>query len=171
MSTSLILTICAHDRPGIMSNLSSTVSEHGGNWLQSRMARLAGQFAGIARVEIAKEDIPAFETAMQSLQRDGISIQIHPEGDISDQPFTRCMKVDIFGNDRRGIVSQLTQAIAQTGANIEELNTSIESAPMSGHPIFHASGIVCLPDQLEDETFITAIENLSDDLNVEISQH
>ena len=78
------------------------------------------------------------------------------------------MRLDIFGNDRPGIVSQLTQAISSAGANIEELNTSIESAAMSGHSIFHASGTVCVPDSTNEQELIAAVENLSDDLNVEI---
>ncbi len=94
---------------------------------------------------------------------------VHDEGDLSNYPYTRCLKVDIFGNDRPSIVSQLTQAISGVGANIEELSTTIESAAMSGHPIFHATGTVCLPDSIAEETLITAVEDLSDDLNVEIS--
>ncbi|NCF12941.1 MAG: glycine cleavage system protein R, partial [Verrucomicrobiaceae bacterium] len=98
----------------------------------------------------------------------GISVQIHDQGDLSDYPYTRCLRLDIFGNDRPGIVSQLTEAISSAGANIEELNTSIESAAMSGHPIFHASGTVCVPDSTNEQELIAAVEDLSDDLNVEI---
>ncbi len=169
MSTSLVLTICAHDRPGIMSRVSNTVSENGCNWLESRMARLAGQFAGVVRVECDSDTSATLISRLQALSEEGISVQVHDEGDLSNYPYTRCLKVDIFGNDRPSIVSQLTQAISGVGANIEELSTTIESAAMSGHPIFHATGTVCLPDSIAEETLITAVEDLSDDLNVEIS--
>ena len=39
---------------------------------------------------------------------------------------------------------------------------------MSGHPIFHASGTVCVPDSTNEQELIAAVEDLSDDLNVEI---
>lgn len=170
MSTSLVLTISAHDRPGIMSRLSDTISENGGNWLESRMARLAGQFAGIVRVACEKDKSSSLIASLEALTGEGIQIHILSEGDLSDYPYTRCIRLDIYGNDRPGIVSQLTQVISHAGANIEELNTSIESAAMAGHAIFHASGTVCLPDSTDDETLIQAIENLSDDLNVEIGE-
>ena len=80
------------------------------------------------------------------------------------------MRIDIFGNDRTGIVSQLTQSISAAGANIEELNTEVQSAAMTGHPVFHASGTVCMPDSMETSDLVHAIENLSDDLNVEIGE-
>jgi len=168
MATSLVLTICAHDRPGIMSRVSNTITDNGGNWLKSRMARLAGQFAGVVRVECDEESKTKLIDALAALSAEGISVQINDEGDLKDYPYTRCLRIDIQGNDRPGIISQLTQAISHAGANIEELNSSIESAAMSGHPIFHAMGTVCLPDSIDKETLIIAVEDLSDDLNIEI---
>ena len=168
MANSLVLTICAHDRPGVMKLISNTIAECDGNWLESRMARLGGQFAGIVRVECSEEKLSRLTENLNSLSEQGISVQIHDQGDLSDYPYTRCLRLDIFGNDRPGIVSQLTEAISSAGANIEELNTSIESAAMSGHSIFHASGTVCVPDSTNEQELIAAVENLSDDLNVEI---
>ena len=170
MNNTLILTVCAPDSPGIISRISGIVTDGGGNWLESRLARLGGQFAGIVRVACENEPCAdALQKALASLSAEGIQVDCCTEGDISALPFTRCMKIDICGNDRSGIVSQLTVAISQIGANVEELETSIESAAMSGHPIFHASGTVCLPDSVTDDTLVEISENLSDDLNVEIS--
>lgn len=168
MTESLVLTICAHDRPGVMQRISNVISENGGNWLESRMARLGGQFAGIVRIECNEQILGTLKESLKALAAEAISIEIHDQGDLSDYPYTRCLRIDIFGNDRPGIVSQLTQAISKAGANIEELNTSIESAAMSGHSIFHASGSICLPNETDEQSLINAVENLSDDLNVEI---
>lgn len=168
MTTSLVLTIAANDRPGIMSRLSTTISNHGGNWLESRMARLAGQFAGIICVECETATEPAIREGLEQLHSEGIHVHVLGQGNVVDYPFTRHMKIDIFGNDRPGIVSQLARTISNAGANIEELNTSIESAPMSGQPIFHACGTICLPESSDDESVIAAIESLSDDLTIEV---
>ena len=168
MANSLVLTICAHDRPGVMKLISKTITDSDGNWLESRMARLGGQFAGIVRVECNEDKSAQLCKNLEALSTEGISVQIHDQGDFSDYPYTRCLQLDIYGNDRPGIVSQLTQAISNAGANIEELNTSIESAAMAGHSIFHASGTVCVPDSTDENELISAVEALSDDLNVEI---
>ena len=53
---SLILTIVGPDRPGLVRALSEAVAARGGSWLESRMARLAGQFAGIVLVEAPEVD-------------------------------------------------------------------------------------------------------------------
>ena len=53
--TSLVLTVLGTDHPGIVDTIAQAVADQGGNWVESRMARLAGQFAGILRVEIDAE--------------------------------------------------------------------------------------------------------------------
>ena len=47
MAASLIVTIVGPDRPGLVNLISDRVTALGGNWLESRMANLAGQFAGV----------------------------------------------------------------------------------------------------------------------------
>ena len=63
---------------------------------------------------------------------------------------------------------QLAAAIAGAGGNVEELNTDLESAPMAGHPVFHATGILCFPPEVEPADITTALENLSPDLSVSL---
>jgi glycine cleavage system regulatory protein len=52
MRTSLIVTVIGEDRPGIVDQISDVVLAAGANWEESRMARLAGKFAGILRVSV-----------------------------------------------------------------------------------------------------------------------
>ena len=52
MSNYLVLTIISDDRAGIVEQVAQTISKHGGNWMESSMARLAGKFAGILMVEV-----------------------------------------------------------------------------------------------------------------------
>ena len=59
MKSYLVMTVLGNDRPGLVSSLADTVASHGGNWLESRMARLAGQFAGIVRIECPSETADA----------------------------------------------------------------------------------------------------------------
>lgn len=37
----LVLTVIAQDQPGLVERLAGCVAKHGGNWLESRMARMA----------------------------------------------------------------------------------------------------------------------------------
>jgi glycine cleavage system regulatory protein len=52
MNQHLVLTVIGDDRPGLVGELSAAISKHGGNWLESSMAQLAGKFAGIVEVSV-----------------------------------------------------------------------------------------------------------------------
>ena len=168
MKTYLVMTVLGNDRPGLVSSLADTVASHGGNWLESRMARLAGQFAGIARIECPSDAVEALLHELQSPGIPGLTVQAVRE-DAEESLPRRTIVVDVVGNDRPGIVRELTAAIANAGGNVEELTTGLESAPMSGHPMFRAHGIVSIPENTETETLTRAIESLGGDLTVDLS--
>jgi glycine cleavage system regulatory protein len=167
MNRSLVMTILGNDRPGLVQALSSTVAEHGGNWLESRMARLSGQFAGILRVEVPADSAHLLIAELQELSREGLLVQVVVDDPAKRGP-TIQLKLDVVGNDRPGIVKRLAAAVATTGANIEDLTTRLESAPMAGHPLFHATGIVSVPEGTDVTALVVAIENLGDDLSVSV---
>lgn len=172
MRTYLIMTILGSDRPGLVNSLADTVARHGGNWLECRMTRLAGQFAGIVRVECPHDHVDALLHELQSPTGD----PAHPDLIVqavreSTEPLhpRRTIDVEVVGNDRPGIVRELTAAIASAGGNIEELTTNLESAPMSGHPIFRANGTVSIPESVTIGKITSAIENLGSDLSVDVT--
>ncbi|MEP4076621.1 glycine cleavage system protein R [Haloferula sp.] len=167
MNASVVMTVLATDRTGIVKQLSETIADHGGNWLESRMARLAGQFAGILRIECEEGRMEALVEALEALSGAGFLIQVQREAGV-DAPKCSQLSLDVVGNDRPGIVKALSGAIAEAGANVEDLHTSLESAPMSGQSLFHAKGVVSLPEDLPAESLVESIESLGEDLAVSI---
>ena len=74
MPIPLVMTIISPDRTGLVESIARVVAEHGGNWLESRMCRLGGEFAGILRVEVPAANKPALLEALQKLQANGLQI-------------------------------------------------------------------------------------------------
>lgn len=168
MKSYLIMTVLGSDRPGLVNSLADTVAQHGGNWLESRMARLAGQFAGIARIEIPTDAVDALLASLRDPGIEGLTVQAVREK-AETLPALRTLAVDVVGNDRPGIVKELSAAIVKAGGNVEELTTGLESAPMSGHPMFRAHGIISIGAEVDASTLAAAIENLGGDLTVDVS--
>src|ERR1044072_596548 len=81
MQHSLVMTVIGNDRPGLVDSVASIVAEHGGNWLESRMSRLGGQFAGIVHVEVPADREQSLTKALKALDARGLSVVVH-----SDQP-------------------------------------------------------------------------------------
>lgn len=168
MNISIAMTVLGSDRPGLVNSLAATVASHGGNWLESRMARLAGQFAGIVRIECPAETVDALIRELQTPDPSGLTILAVREG--TPSPLSRrTLVVDVVGNDRPGIVRELSAAIAGAGGNIEELTTGLESAPMTGQAMFRARGIISIPENAEATALSTAIESLGGDLTVDVT--
>ena len=79
MQVPLVMTVIGKDRPGLVESVARLVAQHGGNWLESRMCRLGGEFAGILRIHVAAEQEQALFQALKNLQAHGLSIVVHPD--------------------------------------------------------------------------------------------
>lgn len=171
MSTFLVLTVIADDKPGIVEKLANTISNAGGNWLESRMAQMAGKFAGILKVAVETENQASLMQALTTLQGSGINVFAEETTTAAnDQTSTPTnIVVNVVANDRPGIVSEVSATLAKNHVNVLELTSYCESAEMSAVPTFRAQAIVELSATVEQDSLIDSLEALSDDLMVEIS--
>jgi glycine cleavage system regulatory protein len=161
---SLILTVIGPDRPGLVNALSETVAAHGGSWLESRMARLAGQFAGIVLID-APDSVIA---DLRSLEGQGLRIAVESGEPVQAAGPRPVLSLEVVGNDRPGIVRDVTRIIAASGVNIEELTTGIESASFSGEPLFRVTASLRAPGTEAVETMRAGLEGLGNELMVDI---
>jgi len=160
---SLVLTVIGPDRPGLVRALAQTVTAHGGNWLESRMARLGGQFAGIVLVE-APEAILA---DLRALEREGLRINVQ-SGSPATAPTGHHLMLEVVGNDRPGIVRDVAQVLAAYGANIEELITDVASGSFSGEALFRARARIRVPDDTAMTAIQEGLEQLGNEMMVDI---
>lgn len=164
----LVLTVIAPDQPGLVEKLAQCVAEHGGNWLESRMSRMAGQFAGIVRVDVPAEAHAELGRALEALESQGIRLLLAPSG-AEPEPEWRPILLDVVGNDRPGIVRDITRLLAEHGVNLESLDTEVVPAPMSSEPLFHAQAELAVPLDLDLDVLQERLENLADELMVELN--
>ena len=169
MQQSLVLTVLGSDRTGIVDSLASTVSQHGASWEESQMARLAGQFAGLVKITCPEKEIEALTTALEGLSATGLRISVVRNASLAEQPEQIRYHVDVLGNDRPGILAEVSHALRSQNANIVEITTCIESAPESGHGIFHTITTVTLDSKADPANLTRALEDLSPDLQVVVS--
>lgn len=168
MTIPLILTVISADRPGLVESLAQAITRHGGNWLDSRMARMAGQFAGILRVDVPADQVEALRTELENMGSGGMNIQLAVSGQADDQPLATLM-LSLVGNDRPGIVHEVSAVLARHGVNVEQLETSCEPAPMSADLLFRANARLGLLPQTDANALRADLENLADDLMVELN--
>jgi glycine cleavage system regulatory protein len=164
----LVLTVIAADKAGQVERIAECIAEHNGNWLESRMSRMAGQFAGILRVAVPAESYDELVEALQALASQGIRVLIAESG-IEPSCTWKPIAMELVGNDRPGIVRDITRLLAELGINVERLNTDVRPAPMSSEPLFYAEALLALPLTLPLEQLQKHLEELADDLMVELT--
>ena len=168
MTTDLVLTLLGPDRPGLVEAVADTIAAHGGNWLESRMAHLAGKFAGILRVEVPPSETGALVSALARLESRGLRIVLEPSADEEASERLEAMELELIGLDRPGLVREISRLLAQQRINVEELITDRSSAPMSGDMMFQAHARLAVPTGVDLGALRTSLERLAGDLMVEI---
>ena len=163
------MTVIGRDRPGLVDSLAGLVAQYGGNWLESRMSRLGGQFAGILRVQVSREQEAGLVGSLTELQRDGLTVVVHSERPKFEELGGPSVFLEIVGQDRPGIVHQISHALASRAVNVEELDTECSSAAMSGETLFKAWAKLNIPESCNLATLRLELEKIAEDLIVDLT--
>ncbi|MGH6956933.1 MAG: glycine cleavage system protein R [Caulobacteraceae bacterium] len=167
--TLLVLSVVGSDRPGLTRALSAAVLSAGGNWLESRLSRLGGLYVGSVLVELAAGGEEALRAAVRAVDAEGLEVRVAPAVEEADGGEGEALKLSLVGQDRTGIVSQVTAVLSALGANIETFETWVRPEAWSGAPLFHAEARVRLPADLAATKVQAALQDISAEIMVDIS--
>lgn len=169
MRTTLLLTAVGTDRTGLVESLAKRIAAVGANWEESRLARLSGQFAGIVTVSVDSAKADQLIASLRELDNAGLQVTARQVPPATAAPTGQRVRLSVTGGDRPGIVRDVSRILAERGINVEELESSMGSAPMSGEPMFSARARLVVPGTLELAQLRTALEALGDELMVDLS--
>ncbi|MGA0567594.1 glycine cleavage system protein R [Rathayibacter sp. KR2-224] len=164
----LVLTVVGDDRAGLVQSLADAVSTHGGNWETSELAELAGAFAGIVLVSVPDARLDELRDALQGL--DGL-LRITVHGGAAAEPagagdrFT----FSVLGNDRPGIVRDVTGILVRHGLTIDLFSSQTREAPMAGGVLFEARVAARVPEGVEASDVVDDLERLAGEIQVDLT--
>ncbi|MBL4630615.1 MAG: glycine cleavage system protein R [Paraglaciecola sp.] len=162
---SIIFTLVGQDKPGLISDLAKTIYDMGGNWLGSNFSHMAGHFAGFVEVDMPKEKHQALIEKL--LKHPDLKIHLLPG--ITDKPVEqKSVQIDIMGNDKSGIVQEISQILSQFNLNIVKFDSCLESAPNWGGALFKAKATISVAADFDLESLQESLENVANDLMVDI---
>jgi len=167
MRTSLVLTIIGDDKPGIVEQLSDQILATGANWEESRMARLGGKFAGLLRLTVDRDRADALAAELTTLGTVGLTIVVEQSREPNAGSY-RTVRLELLGHDRPGIVRDISRALAHHRVNIEELETDVTSAPMSGEALFRARAELGVPATVTTGMLRDVLEAIAGELMVDL---
>jgi glycine cleavage system regulatory protein len=168
MNTSLVITVIGPDRPGLVSRLSDVAQQFGANWEESRMASLAGQFAGMVHFDVPAAKVDALAAAFRQLESAGLQILVARSGVAASSGPMRRVRLELVGHDRPGIVRDLSTALAKLSVSIDELQTQVASAAMSGDELFKVKALLAVPAAITNTALRQALEALANEMMVDL---
>ena len=169
MNTSIVLTVIAEDRPGVIQTVSSALNKHGGSWTQSSMSSLAGQFAGILLACVPDDRTEACLADLRRLESEGLHVMAHVSHEEPAIEETHQYLLELVGNDHPGIVHDIFTVLANHNVNVHDLETLVEGASMGGGELFRASALLVISASTDVDTLESELEDMANDLMVDIS--
>ncbi|WP_420935085.1 glycine cleavage system protein R [Alteromonas sp. A081] len=163
---SIVINIMGQDKPGLVDALAKCIYAHKGNWLGSSFAHMAGLFTGFVEVQVSAEGKQPLIDAIEALP--DITVQ-HVAALGSQETNVVKYTVEVMGNDKPGIVQELTNVLNQFNLNILTFASHCESAPNWGSLIFKAKAEIGVPAKFDDGALQDALEALANDLVVDIT--
>jgi glycine cleavage system regulatory protein len=168
VKTDVVLTFVGDDKPGLVESVSRIISDHEGNWLESRLSQLAGKFAGIIRVSVDESRAATLIESLQRLRAVGLSVVSERAGVMATVVPKRRQTLTLLGLDHPGIVRDVSHALAARQINVLELNTNITRAAMTGEPMFEAEATIEYPADIDLPEFEAHLAAISREIGVDV---
>jgi len=150
----LLLSATEPDRLGLVAELTGFIAERGCNVEDSRLVVLGG-YAGL--MLLVSGEPAALRSVLDGLDqlRERHGIRAAPRLVATRRPEVPAapqMVVHARAIDHAGIIHALAETVRRYGGNILELESAVESAPMSGEPLFRLRMGVRLPEPAAAES-------------------
>lgn len=166
---SLVMSFIAPDRPGLVGLLSTTIADHKGNWQESAMSRLGGQFAGILIIQVPAAERQPLIDALHKLESQGLSISIEDSEGTAHDAADQAVTLELVGHDKPGIVRDISRTLAGMQINVHRMQTALTSGSMSGEQLFTARAEIQVPATTSLEQLQDRLEAIAADLMVDIT--
>lgn len=168
MKKSMVISVLGEDTPGLVESLSKLIVSHDGDWVESRMASLAGKFAGILSIDLPSSNIESFKTALLAAKDLGLQVLFEESHELSSVQAKQHFKIELLGQDQPGIIHKISSALAQIHANVDELHTEVIEASMSGESLFKANIELHIATDIDSNQIQDQLEEIANELIVDI---
>jgi glycine cleavage system regulatory protein len=123
----------------------------------------------LLRVNIPDARASELARALDELGSRGLRVTVQPAEPTPTAVEARGLRLELIGQDHPGIIRQLSHALAERRINVDELDTNVTSAPMSGEPLFSARASLRVPSSVPLEELRETLEKIANEMMVDLS--
>ena len=161
-----MLTIIGRDRAGVVASLADVVRFHDGNWKRSELAEIAGTFAGVVVVEVGDDRVDELLTNLLILRDQGLHVTAQQVEEPVDAPDADEVRLRLTGDDRPGVVHEISTAISEAGISISRLGTVTDLPGENGGRQFEITVQLVVPVDADLDAVLDAVGHAAVGLGV-----
>lgn len=165
-----VVTIIGPDRRGLVASFTEKIVSHNANIEESHMTRLGGEFAVLMLLSLKNENRQKLLDGLEKLNGNQVKVFVK-ETDLSRLevfegfvPF----EISVIGADHEGIVHQVSEYLADLRIQVDNMETHVTKAPITGTPLFSMIAKVQSPPEISLPALRDKLEELGYQLGVDI---
>jgi glycine cleavage system regulatory protein len=162
----LVLTIIGRDRAGVVASLADVVRFHDGNWKRSELAEIAGTFAGVVVVEVGDDRVDELLTNLLVLRDQGLHVTAQQVEEPTGAPDADDVHLRLTGDDRPGVVHEISTAISEHGISISRLGTVTDLPGEDGGKRFEITARLRVPLDADLDAVLDSLGELAGRLGI-----
>jgi glycine cleavage system regulatory protein len=162
----LVLTIIGRDRAGVVASLADVVRFHDANWKRSELAEIAGTFAGVVVVEVGDDRVDELLTNLLVLREHGLHVTAQQVEEPTDAPDVDELRLRLTGDDRPGVIHDISTAISELGISISRLGTVTDLPGEGGRRQFEITAQLAVPVGADLDAVLDSIGELAVSLGI-----
>jgi glycine cleavage system transcriptional repressor len=168
--TSVLITAWGPDRVGFVDRITQVLVAHQANVEESRMARLAGDFAMLLLASLPNDRMEILQTDLNQLRGQGIEASLHPVRPAGEADFAGYLPcaLRVTGADHEGIIQSVAHTLSELGINISDLESEVVFAPTTGTPLFNMKARILVPPALAPSSLEEQLRRVGDESGVVI---
>ena len=165
----LVLTIIGRDRAGVVASLADVVRFHEADWKRSELAEIAGTFAGVVVVEVGDDRVDELLTNLLVLREQGLHVTAQQVEEPTVAPDAEEVRLRLTGDDRPGVVHEISTAISEAGISISRLGTVTDLPGEGGGRRFEITVRLAVPVGADLDAVLDAIGEAAVSLGIALN--
>lgn len=175
MQRTVVITGAGRDQVGIVAQLTGVLYKLGCNLLDSSMTLLRGEFAIILMTTLG-ENVTLEQLRIElELVQDALNFHLQIR-ELSEEQLQadkgreeKICIISVYGADKPGIVSGITNKLAELGANITDVETTKTSQDPDASSVFIMILEAKLPHSIQTDYVRTELKKSAVDLGVDVT--
>jgi glycine cleavage system transcriptional repressor len=167
-----VMSAIGEDRPGIVADLAEVIYECDCNLEDSRMTKLGTAFATLLLASGRGDDVgDRLAAACKRLEWEKrLTVFVREvAGPEPIPPSGRRYECTVTGVDKAGIVATIARHLANEGANVTDLHSSLRPASGSGTPIYTLRVEIVVPADVPEARVRERLEAAAASLGVDVT--